>query len=297
VDTKKLDLNLLVTLEALLAEHNVTKAAARLHLSQPAVSAQLARLREVFDDPLLIPAQRGMTPTAKALELMEPLRQSLDQVRAAVAEHRAFDPAKARLTVAIAASDYLQATVLAPLVLHLHEAAPGMRIALRTLDGAHLEAQMARGEVDIALMTPQTAPGGLRSRKLFDERFVLMARKDHPRVKRQLNVESFAALEHILVSPRGGGFSSAVDTSLAALGHKRSVVLSATSFLFVPEMVMQSDFVALAPERLARLHRERLRVVECPFEVSGFSISMLWHERNHGHAGQRWVRERLAARV
>src|SRR3954466_3372243 len=84
MDTRRLDLNLLVTLEALLAERNVTRAAARLHLSQPAVSAQLNRLRKLFDDPLLIPAQRGMTPTAKALELLEPLRQALDQVRTTV---------------------------------------------------------------------------------------------------------------------------------------------------------------------------------------------------------------------
>src|SRR5688572_18750280 len=92
---KRLDLNLLVTLEALLAEQNVTRAASRLHLSQPAVSAQLARLRQIFDDPLLIPVQRGMTPTAKALELLAPLRQALDQVRATVANHQDFDPARA----------------------------------------------------------------------------------------------------------------------------------------------------------------------------------------------------------
>ena len=102
MDNKRLDLNLLVTLEALLIEQNVTKAAARLHLSQPAVSAQLNRLREVFDDPLLIPAHRGMLPTAKAVQLLEPLRQAMNQVRSALETHRNFEPGKARLTVAIA---------------------------------------------------------------------------------------------------------------------------------------------------------------------------------------------------
>src|SRR5688572_30327208 len=119
MDSKRLDLNLLVTLEALLVEQNVTKAAARLHLSQPAVSAQLSRLRNAFDDPLLIPAQRGMTPTAKAIELLDPLRQALDQVRGTVARHRSFDPAKAKLTVTIACTDYLQTAVVKPLVLAL----------------------------------------------------------------------------------------------------------------------------------------------------------------------------------
>src|ERR1700682_4151598 len=153
MDTKRLDLDLLITLETLLVERNVTKAAARLHLSQPAVSAQLSRLRDLFDDALLIPAQRGMTPTAKAIELLDPLRHALDQVRAAVATHRNFDPAKAKLTVAIACTDYLQAAVIKPLVVELRTRAPGVRVALRNLDLPQLEAQMARGEVDLVLMT------------------------------------------------------------------------------------------------------------------------------------------------
>ena len=115
MDTNHLDLNLLATLETLLAERNVTKAAARLHLSQPAVSAQLARLRDIFGDPLLLPARRGMIPTARALQLAEPLREALDQLRNAVQSHQDFDPASAELTVSIACSDYIQAAVIAPL--------------------------------------------------------------------------------------------------------------------------------------------------------------------------------------
>src|SRR3569833_1509605 len=115
MDTMRLDLNLLVTLETLLAERNVTRAAARLHLSQPAVSSQLNRLREMFEDPLLIPAQRGMTPTAKAVELLGPLREGLDQVRATVSRHSHFSPAKSNLSVAIACTVYLEAAVIQPL--------------------------------------------------------------------------------------------------------------------------------------------------------------------------------------
>ncbi|WP_241227811.1 LysR family transcriptional regulator [Ralstonia solanacearum] len=131
---KRLDLNLLVTLETLLVEQNVTRAAERLYLSQPAVSAQLSRLRELFDDPLLIPVQRGMLPTAKALELLDPLRHALDQVRATLTGHRHFDPIKARLTVTIACTDYLQKTVIQPLVVALRKRGPGVRFALRHLD-------------------------------------------------------------------------------------------------------------------------------------------------------------------
>lgn len=297
MDTKRLDLNLLVTLEALLVEQNVTKTAVRLHLSQPAVSAQLSRLRRVFDDPLLIPAQRGMTPTAKALELLDPLRQALDQVRATVATHRNFDPVKARLTVSIACTDYLQAALVKPLVVQLRTRAPGVRVALRNLDMSELEAQLARGDVDLALMTPQDAPPSLRTRHLFDERYVLIGRRKHPRLRDGITFKEFAQLEHVIVSLRGGDFVTPVDGVLEALGHRRNVVLSAASFAFVPDIVSQSDFVALVPERLVRDRADKLKVIDCPFPVEGFAVGMVWHERSHGHSGQRWVREAMVSLV
>lgn len=297
MDTKHLDLNLLVTLEALLVEQNVTRAATRLHLSQPAVSARLGRLRDLFDDPLLIPAQRGMTPTAKALEVLGPLRSALDQVRATVARQHNFNQARARLTVAIACTDYLQVALVQPLVLRLRKQAPGVRVALRGLDMSRLGAQMANGEVDLALMTPSAAASSLRARHLFDERYVLIGRRGHPKLRRHITVAQFAQLEHVVVSLRGGDFVTPVDAALAALGHKRSVVLSASSFLFLPQIVAQSDLVALVPRRLVLDRADQLRIVECPFPVEGFEVGMLWHERSHNHNGQRWVREALLALV
>ncbi|HTF62600.1 MAG TPA: LysR family transcriptional regulator [Edaphobacter sp.] len=295
MDTKRLDLNLLVTLETLLVEQNVTKAAARLNLSQPAVSAQLNRLRHEFDDPLLIPAQRGMTPTAKAMELLEPLRQALDQVRATVVSHRNFDPAEAKLTVSIACTDYLQAVVVKPLVVELRMRAPGVRVALRNLDVPQLDAQMARGDVDLALMTPQAASPSLRTRHLFNERYVLIGRRKHPRLREGITVEEFAEMDQVIVSLDGGGFVTPVDSALADLGHRRNAVLSAASFLFVPEIVSYSDFVALVPERLVRDRADKLMVIDCPFPVEGFAVGMVWHERSHGHGGQRWIREAIVS--
>lgn len=295
MDTKRLDLNLLVTLETLLVEQNVTKAAARLNLSQPAVSAQLNRLRHEFDDPLLIPAQRGMTPTAKAMELLDPLRQALDQVRATVVSHRNFDPAEAKLTVSIACTDYLQAVVVKPLVVELRMRAPGVRVALRNLDVPQLDAQMARGDVDLALMTPQAASPSLRTRHLFNERYVLIGRRKHPRLREGITVEEFAEMDQVIVSLDGGGFVTPVDGVLADLGHRRNAVLSAASFLFVPEIVSYSDLVALVPERLVRDRADKLMVIDCPFPVEGFAVGMVWHERCHGHGGQRWIREAIVS--
>ncbi len=297
MDSKRLDLNLLVTLEALLVEQNVTKAAARLHLSQPAVSAQLNRLRGAFNDPLLIPAQRGMTPTTKAIELLGPLRQALDQVRTTVATHQHFDPAKANLVVAIACTDYLQAAVVEPLVKNLRTRAPGLRIAIRNLDLQHLEGQMERGEVDLALVSPEEASPTLRTRHLFDERYVLIGRRDHPRLRGKITVKAFAELEHVIVSLRGGDFVTPVDSALAAFGYKRNVVLSAASFLFVPDIVARSDFVALVPERLVIDRADKLKLLDCPFPVEGFAVGMVWHERSHGSSGQRWLREAVVSLI
>jgi DNA-binding transcriptional LysR family regulator len=315
MDTSRLDLNLLVTLEALLTERNVTRAAARLSLSQPAVSAQLARLRDVFEDPLLLPAQRGMTPTAKALSLLEPLRQALDQVRGVASSHLNFDPATADLTVTIAASDYLQASVLQPLVLRLRREAPGIRIAVRHMDPSQHAAQMARGDVDLGLMQPIEAAPSLRMRALFRERYVLIARRGHPALSAKpdgksagrpagkidgkpsakLSAKAFAKLEQVIVSPAGGAFSTPVDQALAGLGLKRQVVLSAASFLFVPDIVGRSDLVALVPERLVKGRAAGLLVLPPPLPIDGFDIAMVWHERNQGHAAQQWLREQVLA--
>lgn len=291
MDTRRLDLNLLVTLEALLIEQNVTRAAARLHLSQPAVSAQLSRLRDVFNDPLLVPAQRGMTPTIKALELLVPLRQALDLVRATVTTHLNFEPATASLTVSIACTDYVQAALIKHLVVAMRREAPGVRIALRILDVPQLEQQMARGEVDLAVINMNGAPSGLRSQHLYDERYVLIGRRGHPGLRADLTVDEFAQLEHVVVSLRGGGFSTSVDNALEARGLRRNVVLSASSFLPVPELVEQSDCVALVPRRLVEGRGEHLLCVEPPLPVEGFPIGMFWHERSDGHAGFKWVRE------
>ncbi|MCP8690043.1 LysR family transcriptional regulator [Marinobacterium sedimentorum] len=293
MDTKRLDLNLLATLEALLEEQNVSKAAARLHLSQPTVSAQLHRLRNLFNDPLLIPAHRGMTPTAKALELSSPLRLALDQVRATLTTHQHFDPTQANLTVMLACTDYLQAVVGLSIVKELRRQAPGIKVGLRVLEPARLETQMVGGEVDLALMTPEEAPSALRARHLYDEVYMLVGRRDHPHLFDGMTIEDYIQLEHVVVSLDGGNFLTPIDQALKTLGHSRKVVLSAASFLVVPEIVAQSNLVALVPARLVA-GRTDLRMVSSPIASAGFSVGMVWHERNHGHSAHRWVREMIS---
>jgi DNA-binding transcriptional LysR family regulator len=296
-DISKLDLNLLVTLDTLLAERNVTHAARRLNLSQPAISTRLTRLRDLLGDPLLLPAQRGMIPTERALELQEPLHTALEGVRRVVAENSPFDPSTITATIAIAASDYVQYAILMPLLDVLRRDAPGIKVAWRTIDTSMLDTQMARGDVSLALSTPETAPETLRMRKIYREEYVAIARCDHPAIGRSLDLDSFCALDHVIVSPEGGGFEGPADDALAALGRKRNVALSAPGFLVVPEIVARSNMIALVPSRVAQGRTGQIRMFEPPMPVTGFDMALIWHDRTTTHPLHRWLRDRITALI
>ncbi|MBS8273930.1 LysR family transcriptional regulator [Thalassospira tepidiphila] len=296
-DISKLDLNLLVTLDTLLVERNVTHAARRLNLSQPAISTRLTRLRDLLGDPLLLPAQRGMIPTERALELQEPLHNALEGVRRVVAENSPFDPSTITATIAIAASDYVQYAILMPLLDVLRRDAPGIKVAWRTIDTSMLDSQMARGDVSLALSTPETAPETLRMRKIYREEYVAIARCDHPAIGRSLDLDSFCALEHVIVSPEGGGFEGPADDALAALGRKRNVALSAPGFLVVPEIVARSDMIALVPSRVAQGRTGQIRMFDPPMPVTGFDMALIWHDRTTTHPLHRWLRDRITALI
>ncbi|WP_370175314.1 LysR family transcriptional regulator [Sphingobium abikonense] len=295
MDTKNFDLGLLVTLETLLKERNVTRAARRLNLSQPAMSARLARLREALGDPLLIPSQRGMILTQRALDMMQPLQEALDGVRRVVEQGAPFNPETLRATVVIAASDYVQYALLARYSVTLRAEAPMIRIAWRALDLMALTTQLERGEVDLALAMPESAPVGMRQRRLCDEEYVVVARQGHPSIRGSLDLDLFCALDHVVVSPKGGGFAGPTDAALEAIGRRRNVVLSTPGFLIVPEIVSRSDMIALIPRRIADGWSERVQLLEPPLHIPGFAIASIWHERTTNHPAQIWLRDRLAA--
>ena len=293
---RRLDLNLLLTLDALLSEHNVTRAARRLNLTQSSVSVQLAKLRRAFDDPLLLPGPRGMSPTAHAETLREPLRLALKALEGVIAPAAAFDPAKAIQTFRVMASDYTAATILMPTLPALRTAAPSANLAILNLEPERIARQAEQGEIDLAFHTSHDAPPSLRQRLLFKERYVLAGRIDHPRLKRKPTLAQFCKLDHALVSPDGGGFRGVTDQALAAQGLQRRVVVSVPHFLLLHPMLMSTDLVAMLPERLAR-SVPGLRIIEAPIEVPGFEMAMLWHERLHRDPAHVWLREFIAAAV
>ncbi|MGF6605861.1 DNA-binding transcriptional LysR family regulator [Paraburkholderia sp. WSM4175] len=293
---RRLDLNLLVTLDVLLEEHNVTRAAERLNFSQPSVSVHLAKLRDVFGDPLLLPGPRGMRPTAKAQALREPLREALDALQRAVAPTSPFDPAAATQTWRIAATDYAESTIILPMLAGLRAVAPGTRLAIVEAVPPRLARQAEQGDIDIGFHTSEGAPEGLRRRVLFAERYVLVGRAGHPKLKRRPTLAQFCKLEHVIVSPDGGGFFGVTDETLAKVGLARKVVLSVPHFLFMQSVLASTDLVGMLPARLVR-GTDALRMVEPPVEVPGYEMAMLWHERVHRDPAHQWLREFIAASV
>nr|WP_318383167.1 LysR family transcriptional regulator [uncultured Enterobacter sp.] len=292
INIGSLDLNLLRTLDVLLSEHNVTRAAQRLNLSQPSISVQLARLREIFNDPLLLPGPRGMLPTARANELREPLRQALVALTLAVSPASAFDPARATHTWRIAATDYTESAIVLPALTGLRVAAPGTRLAVLELNPDRFEKQAAEGDVDLIFRTRDGAPPGLHQRLLFSERYVLAGRANHPKLMRRPTLKQFCQLEQVIVSPDGGGFYGPTDAALAEQGLSRRVVLSVPHFLFMLETLVSTDLVAVLPERLVK-RTSALQVVEPPLPVRGFDILMLWHERLHRDPAHQWLRQHI----
>jgi DNA-binding transcriptional LysR family regulator len=294
----RLDLNLLASLDVLLAEGNVARAAQRLGLSQPALSAQLKQLRGAFDDPLLIPSARGMTLTSRAEALREPLREplreALAQIHGLVVGARSFDPESAEQTFRIVASDAIHSAVSALLVARLRSLAPGCRIALLSAEGVRTQEKMAAGEIDLWLGSRSSIPPNLRARALYEERFLCVMQRDHPPTSQPLDLDRFCALEHVLVSPSGGGFLGVVDDSLAALGRRRRVTVSVNSFLLVPSVISASELVATVPTRLARAWANQLDVLAPPCEIASFTVMMGWHARAHADPAQVWLREQLA---
>lgn len=286
---RRLDLNLLVTLDALLTELNVTRAAQRLHLAQPTVSVQLARLRDLLDDPLLLPGPRGMRPTARAEALRAPLRQALEALHLAIAPAEAFDPAAASQTWRVAATDYGASTILLPALARIRAAAPATRLAVLDLQPSALVRQAELGEIDMAFHIAEQAPEQLHQRSLFVERYVLVGRVDHPGLRRKPTLKQFCRLEQVIVSPDGGGFHGPTDTALAEHGLSRQVVLSVPHFMLLASVLAGSDLVAMVPERLV-IGDARLKVVEAPLAVRAFEMLMLWPERVHRDPGHRWLR-------
>lgn len=285
------DLNLLPLLSALLAERQLTRAARRVGLSQPAASRALARLRILLDDPLLVRTGASYTLTPRAEALREPVRRAVASVEAALAPQAAFEPANAERVLRVYADDYTSLVVLTPLIALLAERAPRMQLEVLPARSNALE-RLQRAEIDCCF-TAATArvPRGLELDRLGDDGFVCMVSKKHPFARRAPDLPAFLRARHALIAPSGqrGGF---VDDALKQVGERRHVSLLLPHFLVMPFAVASSDLVVTVAERLARVFAGQLPVAifAPPIELPRFTIAGYWHERAADDPALVWLR-------
>lgn len=289
MDLRQAEIGLLIALDSLLEHESVTTAAKQIGVSQPAMSAQLARLRHLFRDPLLTPSGRRLVPTTRALELKAPLRHLLGELDGLVREHRFFQPEQTDTIFRLVGTDYVHAVIAPSLVVSLAEQAPGARLALLPFQPTALWQSLERDHVDMALAVGMELPDA-RAQVVLSEDFVAIQRRGHPRGQVPFSIDSFCAAEHILISPEGGGFTGAIDKSLKQLGQRRHVRCSLPSFLVAPAMVAQSDLVCVLARRLAARYADTVDTFELPFESPEFQVRLMWHPRRQADPAHIWFR-------
>lgn len=287
-----LDLNLLKTLDLLLSERNVTRAAQRLHLSQPSVSVQLARLRAHFHDPLLIPGPGGMVPTSYAEALHPLLHDALEHLSLSLSPPALFAAHQAEITWRVAASDYGECTIVLPLLAPLRRQAPLTRLAVMEMVPSAINNQLVTGAVDLSIMTRDEAPERMQQQTLFADHYVLAARNGHPALTGPISLRRFCELEFVVVSQEGAGFVTATDLALQRAGLQRQVALSVPHFCFVPPALLRSDLVAMLPSRLVDSFTD-LQTLPAPIEIAGFEMLMVWHQRRHHDPAHQWLRRQI----
>ena len=292
MNLRHVDFNLLKAFDVLMDERNVTRAADRLAVSQPAVSGMLTRLRDCFDDPLFIRAQHGIIPTPRAESLAAPVKRVLADIRD-IMTPEAFVPAEAKLTLKVAATDYAMRNVLTPLIKKLQALAPGIRVSVTQIEDTLVGRQLERGEIDLALMSESNAPEGCLVQSLFEEHYAFAMRTDHSSsVDLPLSLDQFCQLNHALVSYYGGAFMGDTDRALAKLGRSRHVAVSVPSFMVLNDLLLSTDLIAVAPSRTFD-DMQGLTVSMPPLDIPGFTKVAVWHERTNHDPAQIWLRALL----
>jgi DNA-binding transcriptional LysR family regulator len=290
-----MDMNLLRVLDVLLKQGSVTAASKTLGLSQSATSHALARLRKLLGDPLLVRSHRGWIPTARALALAGPLHQALATLEDALVTPEPFEPLLSERRFTVATSDYAELVLVPRLAQHFSRVAPNIGLWIRPLPDIDATVPMLETlDAAIGLRAPGLGVAHVFERKLFDEQFVCLVRRGHAALKKRWTPESFAALRHAFIAPRGNP-GGAVDDALSAVGLSRKVVVAVPHFLVAPFIVSETDLVLTVPERVAQTFSASLplEIVAPPVRVPGFAIGLYWHERLSRDPAQLWFREQI----
>lgn len=288
IELRRLDLTLLLVFEAAMASRKLSAAATRLGLTQSAISHALKRLRDIFQDELFVRTPHGVQPTPRALALREPLAEALRLISGAI-RPPAFDAASDPRIFRIAAPDY-EASLFAPLL----AAESGPRVAFQPLLRAQAVAALLAADIDLALGFNTGRDGGCAAETLYEEDYLVVARRGHPALAEPLSLAAYAACGHVLTSP-GGSLTGVVDEVLAAEGLRRRVAVAVPYFLAALATAARSDLIATVPRRLALAHAAGfgLDTTPPPLPIRRFAVRMLWSRRAGGDPGLTWLRGRV----
>jgi DNA-binding transcriptional LysR family regulator len=293
MDFHGVDLNLLAAFDALMDERNVTRAAVRVGVSQPAMSAALARLRSLFDDRLFVRSAEGLLPTPRARDLAGPVSQALRQLELVLVKTPEFEPAHVALDFTVGLSDYPAFVLLPALVNALEKQAPGVSLRVRSFTDRDSAVDLLdAGTIDAAVGVPPTqAESRILTRPILRDDFVTIVRRDHPSARRGMSMKAFLSLSHVLVSPEGDRHGL-VDEALAQVGKQRRLALTLPQMFAAPAVVARTDMTATVMKRVA-LHssaRRSLALFPPPVALADVVFDLIWHRRNDTHPAQRWLR-------
>ncbi|OCP11159.1 MULTISPECIES: LysR family transcriptional regulator [unclassified Ensifer] len=286
-----IDLNLLVVLDALLAERHVSRAAIRLNKSQPAVSHALARLRSLFDDPLLVRHGGQLEPTVRALEIAPRLTEALAHMRQLMGSE-AFDPAREHHVFRLAMSDYAALVLLPQLMAVLRWQAPNVDLVVSQASREVMMSQAVDGEIDLALGVFPALAEDLRTSLLFKEHFACLADGASLGGEKTMDLSAYLERPHVLVSLRGDT-GNEIDLALAAVGHKRRIALALPHWSAAPGLVIGTDLVLTVARRILPHDAEAgsLTIFAPPFAIPPFAFRQIWHRRRDGDPAHRWLRD------
>ncbi|RJG13031.1 LysR family transcriptional regulator [Pseudomonas cavernicola] len=289
------DLNLLRVLDALLRECNVSRAAERLALSQPAVSNALNRLRVLLDDPLLVRVGRAMQPTPRALALEAPIRAALQQIEQSLSAGEVFDPARSRQRFSIAVTDYVELICMPRLLQQLSQQAPGIRIDIRHLSPTLPAEALDKGELDLVLGRFEEVPARFARRHWMSETLQVALRQNHPQLHGNLDLDTFLQLRHLWV--HGGQTRGMVDQWLGEQGLSREILYTTPNYLQAAHIVASSELAAVLPTQLARHFAGLLplQLFDLPFALGPFHLEIVSLAQRQRDAALQWLIEQIMA--
>lgn len=291
MDIKNVDLNLLVAFAAMTEQRSVTRAAESVGLSQPAMSAAVARLRLLFDDPLFVKTARGMQPTPRALALAEPVRRVMEAIKTEILPASAFDPATAAERFAIVTPDIAEVHFLPKILAHFVEAAPSCRLQTLSMSRHEAADALASGAADLAIgYLPDLQKAGFFLQKLFRNDYVCIVRRRHPAIGERLTLKTYLGASHAVVSPDGR--EHLLEQALQKRGLERRVVVGLSHFMSLLPLIESSDLVATVPRDLANICARHgdIRIVAPPFKSPVVEVHHFWHRRSHKDPANVWLR-------